>query len=58
MKTFLTRLWNEEEGQDLTEYALVLALMVLGAVAFMGTIGNTVKNVFSNTATALTSATT
>jgi Flp pilus assembly pilin Flp len=26
MKTVLARLWKEEEGQDLTEYALLLVL--------------------------------
>ena len=27
------RLWTSEQGQDLTEYALLLAFVVLGAVA-------------------------
>ena len=27
MKIVLKRLWNEEEGQDLTEYALLLVLI-------------------------------
>src|ERR1700730_14515054 len=32
MKHLLTRLWQEEEGQDLTEYALLLVLLSLAAV--------------------------
>jgi len=32
MKTMVTRLWKEEEGQDLVEYALVVALIAFGAI--------------------------
>ena len=32
MKTILARLWKEEEGQDLTEYALLLVLVALAAI--------------------------
>ncbi len=41
MKNLLVRLWNEEEGQDLVEYALLVALIALGAVtAMQGLAGN------------------
>lgn len=42
------RLWKEEEGQDLTEYALLLVLISLVATAAMGTLGDAVSDVFSN----------
>ena len=32
MKTILARLWKEDEGQDLTEYALLLVLVALAAI--------------------------
>jgi len=32
MKKLLARLWHEEDGQDLTEYALLLVLLVLAAI--------------------------
>ena len=32
MKNLLMKLWKEEEGQDLTEYALLLVLLSLAAV--------------------------
>ena len=32
MKQLLLRLWKEEEGQDLTEYALLLVLLTLAAI--------------------------
>ncbi len=48
MKNFLMRLWHEEEGQDLTEYALLLVLISLVAVVSMGVLGDAVSNAFSN----------
>jgi pilus assembly protein Flp/PilA len=57
MKECFMRLWKEEEGQDLTEYALLLVLIALAAVAVMGTLGNAINNVFSSGASTLTSAT-
>jgi pilus assembly protein Flp/PilA len=56
MKDLLKRLWQEEEGQDLTEYALLLVLISLVAVAAMGTLGSAVSDAFSNAATNLTSS--
>ena len=57
MKQILRRLWQEEAGQNLTEYALLLVLIALAAVASMGALSSTIKNVFSNAATNLSSAT-
>ena len=51
---FLKRLWKEEEGQDLTEYALLLVLVALAAIGTLGTLANAINNVFSNAATNLT----
>jgi len=56
MDATLKRLWKEEEGQDLTEYALLMVLIALVAVASMQTLGTTISNVFSNATTVLTSA--
>ena len=57
MNATLKRLWKEEEGQDLTEYALLMVLLVLVAVASMQLLGKTISDVFSNATTVLTSAT-
>jgi len=54
MKGFLSSLWREEQGQDLTEYALLLVLLALAAVATMGTLAGVIRNVFSNAASNLT----
>ena len=56
MKTTLKRLWKEEEGQDLTEYALHMVLIALVAVASMKTLWTVISNVFSNAAANLTTA--
>ena len=56
MKSFLIRLWRDEEGQDLTEYALLLVLLALAAVATMGTLAGVIRNVFSNAASNLSGA--
>jgi pilus assembly protein Flp/PilA len=50
MKNLVVRLWKEEEGQDLTEYALLLVLLTLAAIGSLGTLANAVNNVFTNAA--------
>jgi pilus assembly protein Flp/PilA len=46
---------NDESGQDLIEYALVAALVGLGAVASMKTLATTIGTAFGSIGTALTS---
>jgi pilus assembly protein Flp/PilA len=53
MKNLLTRLWKEEEGQDLTEYALLLVLVALAAIGSLGTLASAINAVFSTAATNL-----
>jgi Flp pilus assembly pilin Flp len=47
MKSILMRLWKEEEGQDLLEYALLITLIVLIAAAAINPLGNEIANVYS-----------
>lgn len=58
MKKLLARLWREEEGQDLTEYALLLVLLSLAAVAFLSPLADAVNSVFNNASSSLTTTTT
>lgn len=40
MKALMTRLWNDDGGQDMAEYAImlgVIAAVVIGVVALLGT---------------------
>lgn len=48
MKHLLIRMIAEDSGQDLIEYALVAALVGLGAVAAMGTLKNAVATTFNS----------
>jgi pilus assembly protein Flp/PilA len=50
MKNLLMRLWKEEEGQDLTEYALLLVLLSLAAIGSIGGLATAINNTFSNAA--------
>jgi pilus assembly protein Flp/PilA len=43
-----------EEGQDLVEYALVVALIAFGAIAGMSQLATGINNAFSGIATTLT----
>lgn len=43
----------QEEGQDLIEYALVVALIALAATAGMGTLASDINTAFTNVGTKL-----
>ncbi|MGA2076985.1 MAG: Flp family type IVb pilin [Terriglobia bacterium] len=53
MKQLLARLWKEEEGQDLTEYGLLLLFIALVSIAVVQGLGSVIKNVFSNASASL-----
>jgi len=53
MKNLMIRLWKEEEGQDLTEYALLLVLLSLAAIASLSGLATAINSVFSKAATNL-----
>ncbi len=45
MRNILCRLWREEQGQDIAEYAVMLAVIlviVVGTIRLIGTKSNTV----------------
>jgi len=44
---------NNEEGQDLVEYALLVALIALAAVAGVRSVATAVNGVFTNISTSL-----
>ena len=50
----LRQLLAREEGQDLVEYALVVALIAFGAIAGMQFLAVGINNAFSGIATTLT----
>jgi Flp pilus assembly pilin Flp len=53
MKQLLKRLWSDEEGQDLTEYALLLVLLTLAAIGSLSSLATAINGVFSSVTTNL-----
>jgi pilus assembly protein Flp/PilA len=51
----LSGLLSDESGQDLIEYALVAALIALGATAAMNTLATTISTAFTTVGSKLTS---
>jgi Flp pilus assembly pilin Flp len=56
MKTLIMKLWKEEQGQDLVEYALLLTLIALVAGTTIKNVGTTLNAIFTNANSSLTSA--
>jgi pilus assembly protein Flp/PilA len=47
VKNFVAALDRDESGQDLIEYALIAALIALGAVVGMNTVANEINSAFN-----------
>lgn len=46
-------LWSDESGQDLAEYALLIALIAIVVIAAVTLLGGNISTVFNNIAGAL-----
>ena len=57
MKNFMLRLWKEEEGQDLLEYALLITLIVLVAAAAINPLGTSIAGIFTKANTCVSTGT-
>jgi pilus assembly protein Flp/PilA len=53
MKLAVARLFDEEEGQGLTEYALILALIAIVAIAALTLLGGKVTSALSTVGNSL-----
>ena len=53
MAKFLTRLWSDEQGQDIAEYAVMLAVVLVIVVGTIRLIGGNANNVFSSVSSAI-----
>ena len=53
MRRLVRHLWEEEEGQDLTEYGLLVALIGLTATAAMKGLASAVSAVFSTASSSM-----
>lgn len=50
---FLQQLWNDEHGQDIAEYAVMLAVILVIVVGTIRLIGSNANNVFSQVGSAI-----
>jgi Flp pilus assembly pilin Flp len=53
MKQFFRKLWLEEQGQDIAEYAVMLAVILVIVVGTIRLIGGNANNVFSSVASSI-----
>lgn len=51
---FLRNIWNEEEGQGLVEYGLILALIALVVIVAVGALGTKVDSLFKDVKNGMT----
>lgn len=52
----LRMFWQEEDGQDLVEYSLLMAFLALAAITILSNSSTTIKNLFGGMSNALVSA--
>ena len=53
MAKLMQRLWSDEEGQDIAEYAVMLAVILVLVVGTVRLIGGSSNNVFSSVASSI-----
>jgi Flp pilus assembly pilin Flp len=53
MDQFLRNIWADEQGQDIAEYAVMLAVILVLVIGTVRLIGSNANNVFSNVASSV-----
>jgi Flp pilus assembly pilin Flp len=53
MSKLIRQFWSEDNGQDIAEYAVMLAVILVLVVGTIRLIGSNANNVFSSTASAI-----
>jgi pilus assembly protein Flp/PilA len=56
MKTFCKNFWQDTQGQDLVEYALMVGLVAVAAVAVVPQMATQINTIFNKVTSTLTSA--
>jgi len=54
--TILRNFWNDEQGQDLIEYTLLMAFVALASAALFIGAGKSISSIWTSTNTQLSSA--
>lgn len=58
MNKMMKQFFNEEQGQDLIEYTLLMAFVAMAAAAFFLGAGSSIKGIWTSTNTQLATANT
>ena len=53
MFSLISRLWSEDDGQDIAEYAVMLAVILVLVVGTIRLVGTNANNAFSSVASSL-----
>jgi Flp pilus assembly pilin Flp len=53
MVEVIRRIWSEDQGQDIAEYAVMLAVILVLVVGTIRLIGTNANNVFSSAASSI-----
>ena len=53
MSLLLSKLWSDDRGQDIAEYAVMLAVILVLVVGTIRLIGSNANNVFSQAASSI-----
>jgi Flp pilus assembly pilin Flp len=53
MNKFCRRIWSDEQGQDIAEYAVMLAVILVIVIGTIRLVGGNANNVFSGVASSL-----
>jgi pilus assembly protein Flp/PilA len=53
MRNLIERIWSEDQGQDIAEYAVMLAVILVLVVGTIRLVGSNANTVFSNVGSAV-----
>jgi Flp pilus assembly pilin Flp len=53
MRNLIHRVWSEDQGQDIAEYAVMLAVILVLVVGTIRLVGSNANNVFSSVASSV-----
>jgi Flp pilus assembly pilin Flp len=53
MYKLIARLWSDDQGQDIAEYAVMLAVILVLVVGTIRLVGSNANNVFSSAASSM-----
>jgi len=53
MRSLISKLWSDESGQDIAEYAVMLAVILVLVVGTIRLIGTNANNAFSSVSSSL-----